>query len=156
MIALSVSHCVSSMNASLNRKNLSKYFLVVAGIAFLWVALFGFAQSFDGAHMGKDGAMSGCLFGGVVGACPMSLAEHIDHWQAIFTAIPAEAALFYVVAAFLLAAFSLVRAFRAHSPVVSRRLFEFQKIYSRRAAEPPLRMSLQPAFSRGILNPKIY
>ena len=134
---------------------ISKTILILATFAFLWVAFFGLSHSLNDMKVKSDGTMNGCLFDGKAEICTMSFAEHIDHWQAMFTTIPAKATTISF-AILLLVSFIFAFSLRKYLLLLSTRLSELQRIYLRHMPEFSLFEPLQLAFSRGILNPKIF
>ena len=100
--------------------------------------------------MMHDGMMEPCPFMGVPSLCNMSPLEHVSAWQHMFIATlqPYLSSFLLLLLSLLLApAFSNI-ALQLKPPRIK---FAFRTRYRERIFDP-----LQSAFSRGILNTKIY
>lgn len=126
-------------------------FLSVVLFAIATASLFG---SWHFADMQKDGSgeMEGCPLAGMAALCQMSAMEHIMKWQSMFSGLPHEnnqlslVNTLFVLAVFL---FSTVLWPRGQDRAN-------KEIYIQRTGELPETNYLQSAFSRGILNAKVY
>lgn len=138
-------------------KNMLRFFIILGLIAFISLSIFGLAH-LSGMKMRGDGTMSGCVLDGQAEICPMTLAEHLDTWQRMFTIIPQKAD--FLIALFILIStvgallfFSLKRRLLL---LLFSSLSDRWRLYIRQNPNTPLFNHLREAFSQGILNPKIY
>ena len=137
-------------------KKFRRILLALTTVGFLWVSVFGLVHSMNDMKMNSDGIMSGCLFSGQATVCTMNFAEHIDHWQAMFTTLPQKAGLLeLMILALVLTVVAVIfgpRLLFEHSGL----LYSRQRLYIKQNPHILLFNSLREAFSQGILNPKIY
>ncbi len=123
--------------------------LILATLIFFSWSLIGPIHTL-GMQMNDAGQMSGCVFGGI---CTMNTLEHLTAWQSLFNVVPAgivsvsllSIALIFVTFSrkFALQNFVTSNSTRRRLYIYSRKNFLFARV-------------LQEAFSRGILNTKIY
>lgn len=141
------------MNISL--KKLSKFALIFALAAFFLIASFGLGHLGAPMAMGENSAVSNCPYMPGVSICNMALFEHISSWQTIFAALPLNQNAFSVLLSLILtllaAFFGLTWFYRAHS---SLKLFPIWLSRSKKEYIPET--FLKEAFSRGILNTKLF
>lgn len=133
-----------------NIQNITKF---IVTFWTLWVLLFGFSQVNMG--MGIMNGNTNCFLGGhSMAICEMNPMEHIEEWQSIFTTLPAKDAMsiFSVILIILaLLAFRFVDKFYVfNTPRLEPYLNNFY------LSKIPIFNPLKEAFSRGILNPKIF
>jgi len=129
---------------------LSRILAITGVLTLMFVAVLGVGM---GMNMRSNGSMAGCLFMNHPGAlCPMNALEHVARWQKIFSAIPALRLLYislfalqllYILSSSLLTNFKPDLKRTLHALVKDNKLLIFFDY-------------LILAFSRGILNPKIY
>ena len=129
---------------------LSNVLALMVVLTLMLVAILGVGM---GMNMGSNGSMAGCLFMNYAGAlCPMNALEHVKIWRESFSAIPALRFLYvslfalqllYILSSSLLTNFEPNLKRSPHALVKDNRLLIFFDY-------------LILAFSRGILNPKIY
>lgn len=137
------------MHASLTGlKKIAKLALISS---VLWVMLLGFSQSAIGAATNNQ--MDNCPFSGhSMSICKTNPIEHIEEWQSMFASIPAKDAISILFV--LLACLAIRNA-------VSRYKFslvEIGRLYAKHLFRNDFNI-LNPtkeAFSRGILNPKLF
>lgn len=124
-------------------KNVIKLLVVLAILA---VPLFGISCFGLGMDMGSPTA--NCPFGGhLMSVCEMNPMDHIQERQSIFTTLPAKDTL--ALLSLLFAMIGLLKLWQIFSvPKISKADFYIHR--------PPIFNSLQEAFSKGILNPKIF
>lgn len=124
-------------------------FIGAAIISLAFITAIG--GSFFPAMVTQDGPPHGCPYMGKATICTMTPLEHLTEWQHRFmSTIPASSTL--LLAAVLFGLFLMSRLwglFVPKSPLV-------QKIFFYRAAVVGILDPLKLAFSRGILNPKIF
>ncbi|MDZ4260292.1 MAG: hypothetical protein U1A25_01380 [Candidatus Sungbacteria bacterium] len=135
-------------------KKLVNFLLILGFIAFLSVGLFGSSHSF-GMEMKDDGTMSGCLFTGMDEVCTMTFTQHRTAWQNMFSSIPVKS----IILSLLALVFSLLLFagfLKQYGMWARKRMESLQKLYFIHHPNLFLFNPLQEAFSRGILNPKIY
>ena len=102
--------------------------------------------------MSIDGRMVNCIF--MEGGCNMTLSEHMNIWQQMFAAMTTKvfSLNFFVLIALLW--FTLVYSLANVYPILFQDFiyqYRFRKKISLSIFDP-----IKEAFSRGILNPKIY
>ena len=132
------------------RGKLSENFIPLILTSFLFASLFGIGV---GMEM-KDGQMSSCPFmASQVSICQMSVTEHISQWQQVFVGIPTKTNL--LALALLLLAIFVIPFAKSFTKIkqneLAIRLISYCKTAATKIFDP-----LLLAFSRGILNPKIY
>ena len=127
-------------------RRFAEIILPFATVFFLFAAAFGMM------HIGVHGHMDQCPFMGMVAICDMTLLQHINAWQQMYTAIVMQAtfaALLYAVFAFL-ALYALFRIRPSTPRVISIS-------YARRGIDQPaFRNPLLYALSNGILHSKAF
>ncbi len=126
-----------------------KFLFSLATLTFLMVGSLGIMHM--GMGMSPEGQMSDCPFSLDTSVCTMSPLEHIGAVQSFFTSLPQQNNTFAYFLLFILAAATLVTFLLiSTSPpkLAYKRPIDREYI--------PLHSSLQEAFSRGILNPKIF
>lgn len=137
-------------------KKIADPLLIFGFFTFLSVGVFGIFQSAQ-MEMKDDGTMSGCLFDGRAEICLMTIAEHISRWQGMFTVIPQKTDLRVLLFALISAIGALaVSALRRNHHFLSKHSSDRRRLYLKQNPHIPLFNPLREAFSRGILNPKIY
>ena len=122
-------------------------------LAVFWMLLFGISQiSMDMKTM--DGKAN-CPFGGhSMAICQMNPMEHIQEWQSMFTMLPAKDALSILSVLLSLLTLLALRFLNTPSLFKKPRLEQYvNPFYFNRV---PIFNPLQEAFSRGILNPKLF
>lgn len=128
-------------------QNIIKFILV---IAVFWVLLFGLFQM-DMSMNTMDG-QANCPFAShSMSICQMNPLEHIAEWQSMFTMLPVQnllSLLFALFALLVISKFTDWGKFLRAKP--SRLSLKNQTLY-RQIFNP-----LQEAYSRGILNPKLF
>ncbi len=136
-------------------KKFARFLLVMGLIAFLSVAFFGASQSM-GMEMRDDGTMGGCLFIGVEEICKMSLIEHLSQWQSIFATIAPQQAITFALLLLLAVVFVIVATIKHNLLLPFNHYTTRWRLYIRQNPHLNLFNHLRAAFTRGILNPKIY
>ncbi|MBI2075099.1 MAG: hypothetical protein HYT82_00330 [Candidatus Harrisonbacteria bacterium] len=137
-------------------KNIFTPLLIFGISAFLAVGIFGMSYASD-MNMKGDGTMSGCLFDGRAEICPMTFAEHLSHWQGMFTAIPQKANLFVMLLALILVVGALAFfILKQHQLLLLKYFLDRWRLYLKQNPHILSFHHLREAFSQGILNPKIY
>ena len=129
----------------------------ILGMAtFIIVAIIGVSYTLE-MKMKSDGTMSGCLFDGQAETCPMTIAEHLSRWQGMFTVIPQKTDILIQFLLLALAVIFIASAFRQRLLLLlSAHFLDRWRLYLKQNPHIPLFDPLREAFSRGILNPKIY
>lgn len=132
---------------------ISKIITLALSALTLWMLLFGLSQmSMD---MSTMGGKANCPLGGhSMAICQMNPMEHIEEWQSIFTMLPAKDALSILFALLSLLALLALRFLNTPSLFKKPRLEQYVNPFY--VNNVPIFNSLQEAFSRGILNPKIF
>jgi len=137
-------------------KNILNLLLIFGIFAFLAVGVFGMSRSTD-MKMSDNGTIGGCLFTGMEEICTMTLIEHISRWQGMFTAIPQKADLMAMLFALISAVGALAFSILKRNQLLLLKYFSDRwRLYLKQNPHILLFDPLQEAFSRGILNPKIY
>lgn len=138
-------------------RKFTTFFAILSLFVFLSVLLFGISHTF-GMEMRENGTMGSCLFDGNAEICPMTFFEHLVRWQGMFTAIPEKAdfltALLILISS--VGAFFLFNLRRRWLLLLFNRLSDRWQFYLKQNPYLPFFNHLRKAFSRGILNPKIY
>lgn len=139
------------MKLAFVNNTLAKLLLVLAGLTFTWIALFGLMHHMGG--MTQDGVMSGCMFTGEVEVCTMNFSEHITLWQGVIRDLPKQLPLYLLLASLFTYFFFIKKRFREGPSLCGAILLRHYL-----ADHPGIQFfhSLQEIFSRGILHPKIY
>lgn len=129
----------------------SKNIIGLASISLLWMMFFGLSQF--GMATDVNGNVVKCPFAGhSMSICIMNPTEHIEEWQSMFTTLPVKDTL--AMLSLLLTLFALLKLRQVFSvPKIPQADSYINLFYIHR---PPIFNSLQEAFSRGILNPKIF
>lgn len=120
-------------------------------LATLWILFFGFSQF--GMGMDMSGQMVNCPFSGhSMSICKMNPMEHIEEWQSMFASLPVKDTLsiFFVLLLFI--------ALRNLLPWHKFSLPEIKYLHTKYLFRGNFYISnpLKEAFSRGILNPKLF
>jgi len=137
-------------------KNILNFLLIFGISAFFAVGVFGISHSSD-MKMKDDGTMGGCLFDGRAEICSMTFAEHLSLWQGMFTAIPQKTNLWVLLFALISAIGVLVFSIlKQHQLLLLKYFSDRWRLYLKQNPRLSLFDHLREAFSRGILNPKIY
>jgi len=137
-------------NHIMKQSQSTKILLSLTILMFVFISTFGILHM--GMNMGPNGKMSDCPFApGGSSICTMTPLEHIGAVQSMFTTLPAEKVMMSLFALLLSAALIFSYFSRSISPP---KLLSYQ--YIRHRDYIPLHSFLQEAFSRGILNPKIF
>lgn len=123
-------------------KKISLFFVIMGIVALVFITFFGMTISSSGMQMNEKGQMPGCLFNGYLEICTITFSEYIQKWQNVFTALPSK--MTYLAFALLLAGLTFIGSFIGRKICyIHNRGFQIFNF-------------LKEAFSRGILNPKIY
>ena len=137
-------------------KNVLTLLLILGISAFLVVGVFGMSHMSD-MKMKGDGTMDGCLFDGQAEICPMTIAEHLSRWQGMFTAISQKTDILIQFLLLALAFIFIASEFRQRILLLWSTQFSGRlRLYLKQNPHLSLFNQLREAFSRGILNPKIY
>lgn len=138
------------------RKGISNLITLFVLFSFFFIVGFGLSYS-PGMEMRADGTMGGCMFDGRAEICMMTITEHISNWQSMFSVI-LQKSFFFVQILVLISAFIVaVSALRRNLSFLLLSYFSERWRFSiKNNPNLPLFDSLREAFSRGILNPKIY
>lgn len=130
-----------------------KIITIAVSALTLWMLIFGISQlSMDVSTM--DGKTN-CPFGGhSMVICQMNPLEHIQEWQSMFTMLPAKDALSILSVLLSLLALLALRFLNTPSLFKKPQLEQYvNPFYLNRV---PIFNPLKEAFSRGILNPKLF
>lgn len=123
-------------------------------LALSLVSLIGVSHSF-GMTMNEKGQMSACPFSGQAAICTMTFAEHLNIWQAMFTATPQKTSFFnFLILTLAFALASII--FRERLRLFLGSLTFRWRLHLKRNSFFQFFDHLKEAFSQGILNPKIY
>lgn len=115
----------------------------------LYVILFGFSQF----GMGANGQAVKCPFSGhSMSICNLNITEHIQEWQAMFTTLPSKDAIAILFALFLFVALQKLTPWKTFSFPEIKNVHTYFLLKDRFHIFDPLK----DAFSRGILNPKLF
>lgn len=138
------------------RKGISNVITLFVLFSFFFIVGFGLSHSL-GMEMRTDGTMGGCMFDGRAQICPMAFTEHISNWQSMFSVI-LQKSFFFVQILVLISTFIVaVSALRRNLLFLLFSYFsERWKFSIKNNPNLPLFDFIREAFSRGILNPKIY
>jgi len=136
-------------------KKFAHFLLGFALIAFVLVASFGASQSMA-MEKQSDGTMGGCLFTGMEEICEMAFTEHLSQWQSMFTTTAPQKVLALVLSLLLAVAFVAVGIFKRNLLLLFSYYATRWWLYIRQNPNLSFFSPLKEAFSRGILNPKIY
>lgn len=126
---------------------------VITAITFLWFALFGLIYHMGGV-MATDAA-EGCLFGGETRVCTMTFSKHISLWRGVITSLPERIGLFAIFA-LLVPLISFASFAKGSLGEFFRRIALRWRLYRKQNPHIKLFDFLREAFSRGILNPKVF
>lgn len=138
-------------------KKLPVLFTSLSLTALVFVVVFGMSHAMAvGMEMKGDGTMSGCLFDGRAEICPMTISKHLSRWQGMFTAIPQKTDLLIQFILLAFASVLLAFTFRQRLLLLFSYFSDRWRLYLKQNPHLPLFNQLIEAFSRGILNPKIY
>lgn len=132
-------------------RKIANTIFVIGVIAFFFVGFLGVTNF--GMDMGMSGMMFHCPFANGMSLCDMSPFEHMATWQSMFTSLPRQqdiGSLFLL----LLVCFLLFAWKRYRYPPSKNLVRQF--LYVRYKEYIPLGNFLQEAFSKGILNPKLF
>lgn len=134
-----------------------RFLLMVGLIVFLWMAFFGAPHSVMGMEQKSDGAMGACIFDGKAETCTMSISQHLSSWQGLFTApAPEKTQALLALLALIGIIFTAVLALRRHFALQMNHSAHRWRAYVKQSSLLAIFNPLREAFSRGILNPKIY
>lgn len=130
-----------------------KVITLAVSILTVWVLLFGLSQfSMDMSTM--DGKANCPFSGHSMSICKMNPMKHIQEWQSMFTTLPAKDALSILSALLSLLVLLALRFLNTFSLFKKSRLEQYVNPFY--INDIPIFNPLQEAFSRGILNPKIF
>ncbi len=120
-------------------------------LATLWILFFGFSQF--GAGLDMSGKMINCPFSGhSMSICKMNPMEHIQEWQNMFTSLPIKSSLSILFALFLfLVIRRLVPWHKFSLPEIKYQYTKYLFKSNFHVLNP-----LKEAFSKGLLNPKLF
>lgn len=135
-------------------RKLAVSLLTLGFFTFVILSIFGLGHM-SNMETTKDGAMEGCVFTEKTMLCKMGIVEHISLWQGMFTAMPQESLMFIALLILLMAVIFVTKNILA-PPRLSRSEALTKRLYLRKNPDLLLFDFLKEAFSRGILNPKIY
>lgn len=149
----------------MKRRHLTTYVLVLGLLALFTLGLLGtaytgmemYAPMSTVSDMGETAPMGGCLFTGILHpntSCGMSAFAHIEAWQNMLSALPAQKSLFLFFALLFstLVMYMAGKAFGAPRAQSARGANFRGRSFGHTIFDRPL----QEAFSNGILNPKIF
>jgi hypothetical protein len=141
------------MNSPVVNRKLAKIILLLATIPFVWLGAFGLIR--HAGEMKSDMTASGCLFDGGQEVCAMNIGEHVAIWQNMFMGIPQTADFLQLV---LIALAIIAIAFIYRNTVFQflERVAMRSRLYLLNSQPIHFFDSLREAFSRGIINSKIY
>ncbi|MDR3519436.1 MAG: hypothetical protein P4L63_00900 [Candidatus Pacebacteria bacterium] len=111
-------------------KKFGEIALILTVILFLWVSIFGLIYNMNGMNMGV--MKTNCLFSTQNEPCPMSIGEHINLWQGMFTALPQNNN-FGLLGLLILAAtlFAILTLWKYSLFELSEHVFSRWKIYTK-------------------------
>jgi hypothetical protein len=128
-------------------QNIIKFILV---IPVFWVLLFGLSQiSMDMNTV--DGSMNCPFSNHSMSICQMNPLEHIEKWQSMFTMLPVQNLISFLLALFTLFVISKFTDWNKFLRSKSSQLYQNNKALYVQVFNP-----LKDAYSRGILNPKLF
>lgn len=141
------------MNFALVNNRFAKIAILLSAVSFLWIGAFGLLR--HGLGMKSGGETNGCLFDGQMEVCNMNVSDHITTWQTMLTGLPQNDE---VMEALFLAAMFVVTILFTQITLskFSERITTRYYLYIKQHPQIHLFDSLKEAFSRGILNSKIY
>lgn len=123
-------------------------------LVFIAINVFSFSH-LGGMGKNSNGSMSGCIFDGRAEICNMSIFDHINNLQNMFTASHIEQNILMLILFLILAVAAI--AYRWFKPAVNAKSESLsQKFYILQYPDVPLFNTFRQAFAQGILNPKIY
>ncbi len=145
---------IKSLMNILSLKKISNFIAVMVMVAVL-VSILG-ALYFMGMGMELNGKMSNCIFMSInTGICNMTLAEHINLWQVMFTAIIQKGFLLNALLVILLYFVYVIVSYGRFNQVLFLKEFVNQ-FYLKLKAYLSFFDYLKEALSFGVLSPKIY
>lgn len=128
-------------------QNIIKFILV---IPVFWMLLFGlFQMNIDMNTM--DGKMNCPFSNHSMSICQMNPLEHIQEWQSMFTILPVQNLLSFLLALFALFIINKFTDWNKFLKSKSSHLYQNNKALYTQVFNP-----LKYAYSRGILNPKLF
>ena len=139
------------MNPVFNR---SSFVGLLVLTAFLVVSFVGPMQAMS-MPVDQSGQMTGCMFSGTA-ICTMTPLEHLAAWQSMFSATISNATSIFLLLLLLALVLFVHIVWRLPFKDQLDWLAVRQRLYSRRSLAFAYTNPLQEAFSRGILNPKVY
>ena len=137
-------------------KILLKTLFMIASVMFLWFSAFGLMYHMN-LMKSESNSVNGCLFNGEVDVCVMNFSEHIALWQSMITSLPQQVG--GILSLLLLIVLSIiVTNFRYSHPheLLIKNISSRWRLYIKQHPHIHLFNFLREAFSRGILNTKIY
>jgi hypothetical protein len=141
------------MNFPVVNIKFAKMALLLATVPFLWLGAFGLINHAGEMKLGMS--TSGCLFDGGQEVCAMNIGEHIAIWQNMFTGIP-QTADFLQLVLIAQAIIAIVFIYRNTVFQFLERVALRSRLYLLNSQPIHFFDSLREAFSRGIINSKIY
>jgi hypothetical protein len=141
------------MNSGVLNIKFAKIIILLATIPFVWLGAFGLIR--HAGEMKSGMTTSGCLFDGGQEICAMNIGEHVAIWQNMFTSIP-QTADFLQLVLIALAIIAVVFIYRNTVFQFLERLVMRSRQYLLSSQPIHFFDSLREAFSRGIINSKIY
>ena len=136
-------------------KKFTRFLLGLILIAFLSVTFFGMSQAMMGMEKRSDGTMSGCMFSGTA-ICKMTFSEHLASWQGMFTATNPQKVIALTLLALLAVMFVAVIILKKNLFLLFSYYATRWRLFRKQNPHLSLFNPLREAFSKGILNPKIY
>ena len=141
------------MNFVSSDKKFRKILFILTAISFLWIGTFGLLSM---GQMKTNGTISGCLFSsGQMELCSMSFSDHITLWQSLFTGVPKNTGLLFILTLVIVLLFSVVILWQNPFFEFSKRITFRFRIYIKQHYRTRFNF-LKEVFSQGILNSKIY
>lgn len=118
----------------------------------LMLLLLGFSQLGMGMSMDMNGQINCPFSGHSMSICKMNPMEHIEEWQSMFASLPLKDALSIIFTLILFIAIRNLLPWHKFS------LPEIKYLYTKYLFRSNFHISspLKEAFSRGILNPKLF
>ena len=135
----------------MNFKSIQNIINFILVITVFWVLLFGLFQMDMSINTMKNGQINCPFASHSMSICQMNPLEHISEWQSMFTMLPVQNLLSFLFALFALFVISKFTHWNKFLKSKYSQLYQNNKALYAQVFNP-----LKYAYSRGILNPKLF
>lgn len=135
-------------------KKINQLFIATLLLLFVAAMLLSFAFMDFMMATNSDGSMSSCPFRMNGSLCNMDFQEHLTLTKLAFTALPQKVNLVYIV--YLAAAFIITLSISQHWVQAYIKFLYLRQLRYAKSTAVSIVIPIQEAFSRGIINPKIF